>query len=246
MKSPSSLEDRYQLQDLLGQGGMGIVYRAFDKQMNRHVAIKTIRDSPEPEMLEMFQKEWRILASLNHPNVVEIFDLAEIQEGGVRKPYFVMPLLKGLTLAELIKNSGEPLSIERVADIIGQTCRGLQAAHSRGLVHRDLKPSNIFVMEDDSVKIIDFGVARLVGANTVAAVGGTPLYMSPEQIRRDQCNPQSDLFSLGVICYEALSGKRPFIGQTREEIERAVLTDTPEPLAALRPDLFQADEEVDR
>ena len=77
----------------LGRGGMGIVYRAFDKQMNRHVAIKTIRDSPEPEMLEMFQKEWRILASLNHPNVVEIFDLAEIQEGGVRKPYFVMPLL---------------------------------------------------------------------------------------------------------------------------------------------------------
>src|SRR5206468_2038556 len=112
--------------------------------------------------LELFYKECRALRSISHPNIVEIFDIGEFEEGGHKKPYFVMPLLPGQTLDELIRKSSDRLTVARVVEIISQTCRGLQAAHERGLVHRDLKPSNIFVMADDSVKLIDFGVAHAV------------------------------------------------------------------------------------
>ena len=159
--SPKQLAGRYEVRQVLGQGGMGLVYRAYDTVVRREVAVKTILDIPDPASLQLFYKECDVLASMSHPNIVEIFDIGEFEEEGKKKPYFVMPLLPGATLEYFMRNASHRLTVERTIDIMSQTCRGLQAAHERGLVHRDIKPSNIFVMEDDSVKIIDFGVAHM-------------------------------------------------------------------------------------
>ena len=160
---------RYQITAKLGEGGMGVVYRAYDPApMDREVAVKTLHEFTDPFALELFYKECGALKSISHPNIVEIFDIGEFDDSGHKKPFFVMPLLQGQTLDELIQK-GHRLTVERVVEILSQTCRGLQAAHDRGLIHRDLKPSNIFVMADDSVKIIDFGVAHTTDANTRSA-----------------------------------------------------------------------------
>src|SRR5260370_40394550 len=125
--------------------------------------------------LELFYKECDVLASMSHPNIVEIFDIGEFEEDGATKPYFVMPLLPGKTLDALIRARSSRLTVERSVEILCQTCRGLQAAHERGLVHRDLKPSNLFVMDDDSVKVIDFGVAHMADAHSTIGHRGTLL-----------------------------------------------------------------------
>ncbi len=127
---------------------MGIVYKAFDNLTRRYVALKTLKGEVDPSCIEMFQKEWSQLAQLSHPNIVDVLDIGDFVEGGRHRPYFVMPLLRGFTLDQLIKNSGSKLTPERTVEILCQTCRGLQAAHDGGLVHRDLKPSNVFVMND--------------------------------------------------------------------------------------------------
>jgi eukaryotic-like serine/threonine-protein kinase len=229
--SPKILAGRYEVREILGQGGMGLVYRAYDTVVRREVAVKTILDIPDPASLQLFYKECDVLASMSHPNIVEIFDIGEFEEEGKKKPYFVMPLLPGTTLDHFIRKAGHRLTVERTVEIISQTCRGLQAAHERGLVHRDLKPSNIFVMEDDSVKIIDFGVAHMADAHTTRAQKGTLLYMSPEQIQLKPLSAASDIFSLSVVCYEALSGRHPFQRSRADEVVEAILTQIP-PLAS--------------
>ena len=169
MAVPDKLNGRYEIKEVLGQGGMGLVFRAWDATVKRDVAVKTLRDAPTRAALQMFQKECGVLAAMSHPNIVEIFDSGEFEDDGVSKPYFVMPLLPGSTLDKLIKAASHRLTVERVVDMMCQACRGLQAAHERGLIHRDIKPSNIFVMDDDSVKVIDFGVAHM--AETGLSVG---------------------------------------------------------------------------
>jgi serine/threonine-protein kinase len=223
---------RYEIREVLGQGGMGVVYRAMDTgNMNREVALKTIRDVPDRTALTLFQKEIAVLAPLSHPNIVEIYDIDEYQENGERRPFFVMPLLSGQTLDHLIRNSSHRLTVERAMEIFTQTCRGLHAAHERGLVHRDLKPSNIFVLNDDSVKIIDFGVAHMVDTRSSRGHKGTLLYMSPEQLEMKPVSAASDIFSLGVVCYEALTQRRPFERSTEPEVIEAILHQVP-PLAS--------------
>jgi serine/threonine-protein kinase len=229
--SPRKLAGRYEVKQILGQGGMGLVYRAYDTVVRREVAVKTILDIPDPASLQLFYKECDVLASMSHPNIVEIFDIGEFEEEGKKKPYFVMPLLPGTTLEFFIRKASHRMTVERIIDIISQTCRGLQAAHERGLVHRDLKPSNIFVMEDDSVKIIDFGVAHMADAHTTRAQKGTLLYMSPEQIELKPLTPASDIFSLSVVCYEAMTGRNPFQRARADEVVEAILRHIP-PLAA--------------
>ena len=229
--SPRKLAGRYEVRQILGQGGMGLVYRAYDTVVRREVAVKTILDIPDPASLQLFYKECDVLASMSHPNIVEIFDIGEFEEEGKKKPYFVMPLLPGTTLEYFIRKASHRLTVERTIDIISQTCRGLQAAHERGLIHRDLKPSNIFVMEDDSVKIIDFGVAHMADAHTTRAQKGTLLYMSPEQIELKPLSPASDIFSLSVVCYEAMTGRNPFQRARADEVVDAILRHIP-PLAA--------------
>jgi eukaryotic-like serine/threonine-protein kinase len=227
--SPKKLAGRYEVRQILGQGGMGLVYRAYDTVVRREVAVKTILDIPDPASLQLFYKECDVLASMSHPNIVEIFDIGEFEEDGKKKPYFVMPLLPGTTLDHFVRKSSHHLTVERTVEIISQTCRGLQAAHERGLVHRDLKPSNIFVMEDDSVKIIDFGVAHMADTHTTRAQKGTLLYMSPEQIQLKPLTAASDIFSLSVVCYEALSGRHPFQRTRADEVVEAILHQIPPP-----------------
>jgi eukaryotic-like serine/threonine-protein kinase len=225
--SPKKLAGRYEVRQVLGQGGMGLVYRAYDTVVRREVAVKTILDIPDPASLQLFYKECDVLASMSHPNIVEIFDIGEFEEEGKKKPYFVMPLLPGTTLEYFIRKASHRLTVERTIDIVSQICRGLQAAHERGLVHRDLKPSNIFVMEDDSVKIIDFGVAHMTDAHTTRAQKGTLLYMSPEQIELKALTPASDIFSLSVVCYEAMTGRNPFQRTRADEVVEAILRHIP-------------------
>src|ERR1700674_606423 len=243
MDNPSSskkLAGRYEVRQVLGQGGMGLVYRAYDPVVRREVAVKTILDIPDPASLQLFYKECDVLASMSHPNIIEIFDIGEFEEEGKKKPYFVMPLLPGTTLEAFIRKASHRLTVERTVGIISQTCRGLQAAHERGLVHRDLKPSNIFVMEDDSVKIIDFGVAHMTNVHTTVGLKGTLLYMSPEQIEGKPLSGLSDLFSLSVVCYESLTGRPPFRRANEEEIVDAIRHQIPPPASELNAEVNQS------
>ena len=216
---------RYLLKEVIGRGGMGLVYRAHDPVVRRDVALKTIRGMPDKTALELFRKECSVLASLSHPNIVEIFDIGEFEEEGESKPYFVMPLLPGTNLADLIRNAGQRLTVERTVEIALQTCRGLHIAHENGVVHRDLKPSNIFVMQDDSVKIIDFGMVHMVDTQTsMTIMGGTLPYMAPEQVQMQPASALSDIFSMGVVLYETLTRRRPFEGNSETEVVQAILT----------------------
>jgi serine/threonine protein kinase len=219
---PLRIADRYEIRGLLGQGGMGVVYCAYDAKTKSDVALKTMRDVSDPAAVEMFEKEWALLAGISHPNIIDIRDVGEITEDGRKKPFFVMPLLRGATLAALIEESSARLTVERIVGMIGQVCRGLQVAHDHGLIHRDIKPSNIFVMEDDTVKIIDFGVVHLAGTRSITGHKGTWQYMAPEQVDLKPATPSSDVFSVGVVCYEALTGKRPFARPTAVETAQAV------------------------
>ena len=178
MQPPSTGRSRYELREILGRGGMGIIYKAYDTLMRREVALKTILDVQSKAAVDLFYREWGLQASITHPNIAEIYDIGEMNHEGAVLPYFVMPLLQGATLADLIRTSSARLTLDRTIAIIIQMCRGLQAAHDRNLIHRDLKPSNIFILEDDSVKIIDFGIAHS-GNSAQTSVRGTLSYMAP-------------------------------------------------------------------
>ncbi len=230
----------YEIQSLLGAGGMGEVYRAHDSRLNRTVAIKVLPASfsADRDRLQRFAQEARAAAALNHPNILSIFDIGEEQGA----PYVVSELLEGETLRERLRNG--PLPIRRVVDYSLQVARGLAAAHEKGIVHRDLKPENLFLTSDNRVKILDFGLAKLTGPETndgsgdaptvqvatdAGVVMGTAGYMSPEQVRGKSADHRSDLFSFGAILYEMISGKRAFHGETSADTMSAILKEeTPE------------------
>jgi eukaryotic-like serine/threonine-protein kinase len=225
---------RYEIKGTpLGQGGMGEVYSAYDPVTKRTVALKTLRGAAQGASLDLFAKEWKVLAQLSHPNIVDVLDTGEFEEAGQKKPFFVMPLLPGTTLDSLIRKASPRLTTARVVEIIAQASKGLQAAHEKGLVHRDIKPSNIFVMDDDTVKIIDFGVVHLTGAQSIAGLKGTLPYMSPEQVDMKPATTASDIFSLGVVCYEALTGRKPFARETEMETIKALLHFIPPPASEI-------------
>lgn len=229
MPTSVRINERYEKREILGQGGMGVVWWAYDHTLKRDVSLKTIRDVRDKTALDLFRKECATLASMAHPNIVEIYDIGAMEENGQEVPYFVMPLLRGATLDKLIETASSRLTVERCVDILLQTCRGLQAAHDLGLVHRDLKPSNIFVLQDDSVKIIDFGVAHLIDVHSTVKHGGTLLYMAPEQLMLKKPTPASDLFSLGVVAFEAITRRRPFEATSREDVAQRILSEIPPP-----------------
>ncbi|HTT22298.1 MAG TPA: protein kinase [Candidatus Sulfotelmatobacter sp.] len=237
--APARIAGRYELKEQLGEGGMGVVYRALDTKTGSYVAIKIMKDISDPVAVELFAKEWRALAEMCHPNIVDVRDVDVLEENKQRKPFFVMPLLNGCTMAELIANSSARLTIARTVEIISQVCKGLQAAHQRGLIHRDLKPSNIFVMDDDTAKIIDFGVVHLAGSKSITGQKGTYQYMSPEQAQLKEITPASDIFSLGVILYEALTLRKPFARPTAEETVMAVCKYFPPPVSEINPAVNQ-------
>lgn len=229
LKKSTQPQGRYEIREVLGEGGMGVVYRAFDPVLKREVTLKTIRDAQDSTVLELFKRECSVLASMGHPNIVEIFDIGETEDAGQRRPYFVMPLLKGVTLDKLIASASPRLNVERAVQMMAQISRGLQAAHDQGLVHRDLKPANIFVLEDDSIKIIDFGVAHLTDSYSATGLKGTLLYMAPEQLQMKKPTPVSDQFSLAVISYEMLTRRHPFNVPGQDDLAQNILSHTPPP-----------------
>ena len=237
MASPALvIHGRYQITGKpVGQGGMGVVYKAYDVATKRHVALKSMRGRLSPAALELFSKEWSVLAHLSHPNIVDVLDTGEFEQDNERRPFFVMPFLPGATLEQLMQSASTRLTLERIVGIISQACRGLQAAHEQGVIHRDLKPSNIFVMDDDAVKIIDFGIVHLVGADSVKGLKGTLHYMSPEQVDLKPSSPASDIFSLAVVCYEALTGRKPFARKNEVETVDAIRHHIPPAICDLNP-----------
>jgi eukaryotic-like serine/threonine-protein kinase len=208
------LAGRYQIVDLLGLGGMGAVYKAFDRQLTRLVALKTIL--PEmagtPTALKRFKQEVLLAQSIVHKNVVRIFDIGE--DGATK--FITMDFIEGGDLKSLIKEKGK-LPPAEAAGILRQVCQGLEAAHAVGVVHRDLKPQNIMIEKDGHIVVMDFGIARSGesrGATQTGAFLGTPEYMSPEQAKTENVDARSDIFSIGLIFYELLTGQLPFQGKT--------------------------------
>jgi hypothetical protein len=238
--SPGTKLGPYDVLASIGKGGMGEVFRARDTRLGRDVAIKVLPESfaRDPDRLQRFEQEARSVAALNHPNLLTVFDVGTMPapDGGTI-PYLVSELLEGATLRELLDKGALPL--RKVLDYSAQVARGLAAAHDHGVVHRDIKPDNLFLTRDGRVKILDFGLAKLkpqevVGDETVAhnlthadAVLGTVGYMSPEQLRGKPVDARSDLFSLGAVMYEMLSGRRAFQGDSSADVMSAILNKEP-------------------
>lgn len=199
---------RFKIQELLGRGGMGEVYKAFDPTLQRTVAVKTVRpDIDQPEYLERMMREAQACARLSHPNIVTIYEAG--QHDGV--VYIAMEYLQGKDLADLLDKRS--LSSEEKIRILSKVLEALQHAHAQNVVHRDIKPSNVLICADSTVKLMDFGLARVLVADTLTASGnvlGTPHYASPEQLKGEKVDHRTDIYSTGVMAYEMLSGRRPF------------------------------------
>ena len=227
--APGTRLGPYEIDSLIGAGGMGQVYRARDPRLGRNVAIKTvIAGATDPGLVRRFETEARAAGALDHPNLLVVYDVG--REGSV--PYIVSELLDGETLRDRLRNGAIPG--RQAIDYTVQIARGLAAAHASGIIHRDLKPENLFLTRDGRAKILDFGVAKLVGAvqaetrtmNTGAGVVvGTAGYMAPEQVRADPVDPRTDIFALGLVMHEMLSGARPFQRDTMPETLAAILKD---------------------
>jgi serine/threonine-protein kinase len=228
--------NRYRIEQMIGRGGMGVVYKALDTELDEVVALKTLPRTVlqrSPEEVERFKREIRLARKITHRNVVRTYDYGEAS--GV---YFIsMEFVRGYTLADCLGDAPDHRMPPRVA--IGtarQICRGLQAAHEQGIVHRDIKPQNVLIDHKGEVKLMDFGVARLTeSTEALTAVGliiGTPHYMSPEQVRGEQLDARADIYSMGVLLYQMLSGRLPFDAQALTAVLAAHLTEQPQPLVS--------------
>ncbi len=232
---------RYEIVGELGRGAMGIVYKAVDPVIGRSVAVKTIRLSEEgtglshPELLTRFQTEARAAGLLTHPNIVVVFDAGE--EDGLY--YITMELVEGKSLQALL-DGGHSFPLPRTLRIMEQTCSALQFAHERNVVHRDIKPANLMLAPDDTVKITDFGTAKILQFGTMqqtSHVMGTPSYMSPEQVKGRAVDGRSDIFSLGVMLYEMLTGEKPFPGQNITTVIYKIVNEDPVPPRQIDPSI---------
>ena len=229
-------DGRYRIQRKLGAGGMADVYLAEDQELGRRVAIKILnsRHGNDDQFIERFRREAKNAAALNHPNIVSIYDRGEAED----TYYIAMEFLDGRTLKELIISRGAaPINV--AIEYARQILSALRFAHRHGIVHRDIKPHNVLVDGEGRVKVTDFGIAR-AGTSQMTETGsivGTAQYLSPEQARGGEVDPRSDLYSLGVVLYELLTGKTPFDGETPVEIAMKHLSTTPKPPSSLRPDV---------
>jgi serine/threonine-protein kinase len=220
--------------ELLGQGGMATIYRAHDEQLNRDVAVKLLRPEygRDPDFGSRFRQEAQAAASLNHPNVISVFDYGQDENG----PFIVMELIDGEDIATILRRGG-PLAPRQAARLTAEVARALSAAHARGFVHRDVKPGNILLSSEGRVKVGDFGIARAVAEAQMTLPGttlGSVHYFSPEQARGEQATTASDVYSLGIVLFEVLTGRRPFEGDSAASIAIARLSGPPPDPSAVR------------
>jgi serine/threonine protein kinase len=221
---------KYKILDTIGKGAMGVVYKALDPDINRVVAIKAIRfdviseESDREEIMKRFIREAQSAGKLIHPNIVTIYDVMESEN----MTYIVMQYIEGQSLQKTI-SSGEKMPVEKAVRLLTQICDALGYAHQKGIIHRDIKPANILIDQEENPYLVDFGIAR-VETSTITQTGktiGTPSYMSPEQVMGEKADKCSDIFSLGVLLYEVLTGKRPFHGESITTIIYKIINEEP-------------------
>jgi serine/threonine protein kinase len=250
------VEGRYKIESVIGQGSAGTVYKAVQELIGREVAIKVLHDYlvSDQEFIKRFTQEAKASSRLSHPNIITIYDFGTIPQGN--RPYIAMDLLKGTPLSDLL-NERNHLTVEETIPLFKQVCGALAEAHRQGVVHRDVKPENICLVERSGQKlfpiVVDFGIARLVQEESDVAritrtgtVCGSPTYMSPEQCTSSKVDHRSDIYSLGVVIYETLTGEVPFLSDELVKVMAMHLSDPPKPLNSVREDLHfsQALEEV--
>ena len=238
------IKDRFRIDSLIALGGMAGVYKGTDLTLARTVAVKVLSEdlAKDPSFLIRFRREAQAAAALSHPNIVAVYDTGA--EAGVH--YIVMEYVEGRTLQQILETEG-PLSPERAASIGADIGRALAAAHEKGIVHRDVKPGNIMVSDNGLVKVMDFGIAKAATAGSLTQVGavlGTVAYLSPEQARGDEVDYRSDIYSLGALVYQMLTGRPPFVAETLMEMINKLNNQKPTPPSRLNPQVPRALEEV--
>ena len=237
MKIGQIVKERYEILEILGEGGMAFVYKARDTQLERFVAIKTLKPNyvNQETFVDRFKREAKTAANLNHPNIVQIFDWGIEEE-----PFFVMEYIEGNTLTSIIAKN-RTISLSDILFIGAQVSSGLHAAHQKGLVHRDIKPGNIMITPDGKVKVTDFGIVSLQNEESditkTGSILGTASYISPEQAQGKPVSIESDLYSLGTVLYELIAGKAPFSGDSPISTATKHLTEKPEKPSVFRRDL---------
>ena len=231
------LDDRYEIMDILGTGGMAVVYRAYDHRLNRYVAVKILKSelSSDQDLRRRFHDESQAVAMLSHPNIVSVYDVSQVDNS----EYIVMELIAGITLKQYIRKRGGALNWREALHFITQITQGLKHAHSRGIIHRDIKPQNVMVLRDGSVKVTDFGIARSTTSQatvTQEAIGSVH-YISPEQARGSHIDTRSDIYSAGVVLYEMLTGRLPYEGDNPVAVALQHINSIPIPPREINPEI---------
>jgi eukaryotic-like serine/threonine-protein kinase len=237
---------RYQLKDRLGFGGMSTVHLAFDKRLERRVAVKLLAEhlAEDPTFVSRFQREAQAAARLIHPNIVQVFDSGQDERTG--QYFIVMEYIEGQSCAEILRDDGW-VEVDEAVAIIEQACEGLHYAHRHGVVHRDVKPGNLLRSRDGEVKLADFGIAKATEQSSITQVGsvlGTAAYLAPEQARGEEAGPRADLYALGVVTYQLISGRLPYEAASLTELALKQQQEEPAMLdslvAAVTPELADA------
>ncbi len=235
----TTIAGRYRVEGRLGVGGMATVHLAFDQRLERYVAIKLLAEhlADDPAFVSRFRREALAAARLVHPNIVQVFDFGFDENH--HQHFIVMEHVQGQSCAELLRDHGH-LDVAETVDIVSQGCRGLDYAHRNGVVHRDVKPGNLLVAESGGVKLADFGIARATDQSSITQVGsvlGTAAYLAPEQARGEEAGPRADLYSLGVVTYQLISGRLPYEAASLSELALKQQRESPPPLDDLNPDV---------
>jgi eukaryotic-like serine/threonine-protein kinase len=237
MTGTTTIAGRYRVEGRLGVGGMSTVQLALDERLERYVAIKLLAEhlADDPTFVSRFRREALAAARLVHPNIVQVFDFGF--DEGHHQHFIVMEHVPGRSCAELLRDSGH-LDVDQAVEIVCQACRGLDYAHRNGVVHRDVKPGNLLVSDTDVVKLADFGIARATDQSSITQVGsvlGTAAYLSPEQARGEEAGPRADIYSLGVVAYQLMSGRLPYEANSLSELALKQQRESPLPLDQLDP-----------
>jgi|CZKG01.1.fsa_nt_gi serine/threonine-protein kinase len=246
MSEPGEIAGRYRLEGRLGFGGMSTVHLAMDMRLERQVAVKLLAEhlADDPAFVSRFQREAQAAARLVHPNIVQVFDSGRDER--TDQYFIVMEYIEGASCAEILRDDGW-VDVEEALNIIGQACEGLHYAHRHGVVHRDVKPGNLLRAREGAVKLADFGIAKATEQSSITQVGsvlGTAAYLAPEQARGEEAGPSADLYALGVVTYQLISGRLPYEASSLTELALKQQQEEPPTLdtlvAAVRPELADA------